>query len=67
MITARFPGVCDGCDGQIDVGDDIVSCGVDHHGSTCWGHAACIADSTPPKARPVCDECWLEQPCGCDA
>jgi len=54
MIAEHF-GECADCTRPIRPGERIVS------STLGWVHASC---PTPP---PVCPECWLEQPCGCDS
>jgi hypothetical protein len=55
-MEAQFDSICPSCGGRIRAGDTIVN---DIDG---WQHDEC----PQPKAREVCDKCWLEKPCACD-
>ena len=60
MTAAQFPGRCLACEERIHEGDEITR---DKDGS--WVHAVC-PEPAEEKPRPVCTECWLTKPCGCE-
>ena len=60
MVYAEYASACEVCDGPIAPGDPIMP-----DGDGGWMHytGGC---QTPPRPRPICDQCWLEKPCGCE-
>lgn len=57
---ADWQWVCLACDEPINFGDRITR---DDSGE--WVHDTCPT-LLPERPRPICDRCWLEQPCGCE-
>lgn len=60
MTAAQFSGRCVACDERIHEGDEIT-----RSPDGMWVHAAC-PEVVEEKPRPVCDQCWLTKPCGCE-
>lgn len=70
-FSARYPGRCGNCDGQIEPGDLIEF--TDAGGV--YVHTGCQDEHEHPfdspymrevRARPVCAFCCLTKPCGCE-
>ncbi|WP_353809099.1 hypothetical protein [Agromyces sp. SYSU T00194] len=67
-FTAKYPGRCDDCREAIRPGQTVEYKGLER----VLVHVICdeagpsLSDLDRDAERPVCDVCWLVQPCGCE-
>lgn len=59
-FLARYTSTCSDCGHRIHEGDEVMK----QHGE--FMHVECPEILERPPA-PVCTDCWLEKPCGCDS
>jgi len=59
-MIATYSGECAACGQAIHAGQRIIPA-EDAGWGAGWVHSQC------PSLPEVCDECWLEKPCGCYA
>jgi len=61
-FEANFTGHCPACSDRIDVGDEV-------YRDEFFGyvHTACFEDRNSERPTVTCSECWLIQPCECEA
>jgi hypothetical protein len=73
VFIAKYPGRCDDCREIIQPGQRVeykrgdlsAPSGVLVH-EVCDDVAPELSDLDRDAQKPVCEECWLIQPCGCE-